>query len=426
MDTITDKRQYTVSLIMLACLFFVFGLVSWVNSILVPYFKVACDLQSEVQSYLAQFAFYIAYLVMTIPASLMLDRTGYKKGAMIGLWILAAGALLFVPAALSRTYNLFLVALFTMGTALAILQTVANPFVTIIGPIESAAKRISIVGICNKFAGILSPIVFSALVIRPQDKVTMAAVQNGTLTGEAKAAALDELIKGVIPPYVVLGIFLFLFGIAFYKSKIQDINPAHDSSGEKDTSGRKSVFSYPYLVLGVIALFCHLGAQALSVNTIIGFADSLGFKSTQVFPSFTLACTLLGYLLGVILIPKHLSQQQMLKIVTCIGLLFSALVLILPGKAAIWFLVLLGIPNSVIYAGIWPLAIHDLGRWTSLGSAILVMALSGSAILPLIYAACVDSSGSLQISYWLLIPCFLYMIFYAFKGYQFGCDKNGK
>lgn len=412
----SGRKGYIFSLLMLCLLFFVFGLVSWVNSILVPYFKVACELHSEVQSYLAQFAFYIAYLVMTIPASLLLGRTGYKKGALIGLWTLAAGAFLFVPAALTRTYNMFLVALFTMGTALAILQTVANPFVTIIGPMESAARRISLVGICNKLAGILSPVIFSALVIRPQDKITMSLVQNGELVGEAKSAALDELIKGVIPPYVVLGVLLVIFGVAFYKSSIRDINPSENKS--VDTAGRRSVFSYPYLVLGTLALFCHLGAQALSVNTIIGFAEELGFTSTQIFPSLTLACTLLGYLLGVILIPKYVSQSNMLRIVTCVGLLLSVLVVVLPARLAIWCLVLLGIPNSVIYAGIWPLAIHDLGKWTNLGSAILVMALCGSAILPLLYASCVDVSGSIQASYWLLLPCFVYMIFYAFCGYR--------
>lgn len=418
----TNKFGYAFSLAMLCLLFFVFGLVSWVNSILVPYFKVACDLNSEVQGYLAQFAFYIAYLVMTIPASVLLGRTGYKKGALIGLWILALGAFLFVPAALTRTYNLFLVALFTMGTALAILQTVANPFVTIIGPIESAAKRISLVGICNKLAGILSPIIFSALVIRPSDKVTMSLIQNGELVGDAKNAALDELIRGVIPPYVVLGVLLFVFGIVFYKSRIQDINPSDNANTE--TQGRRSVLSYPYLVLGVIALFCHLGAQALSVNTIVGFADSLGFGSTYIFPSLTLACTLLGYVLGVILIPKFISQQNMLKVVTVVGLILSVLVVVLPADVAIWCLVLLGIPNSVIYAGIWPLAIHDLGKWTNLGSAILVMALCGSAILPLVYASCVDVSGSLQASYWLLIPCFVYMIFYALWGHKINAWKK--
>ena len=226
MDT---KRQYYVSLAMLGCLFFVFGLVSWVNSILVPYFKIACELQTGVQTYLVTFSFYIAYLVMTIPASFLLRKTGYKKGTLIGLWIMAAGALMFWPAALTRSYGFFLVALFTIGTALAILQSVANPFVTIIGPHESAAKRISVMGICNKSAGILAPLLFAALVIHPEDEEIMRQVECGLLTGAAKEAALDGMIRGVIVPYVVLAVLLFIFGILFFKSPVRDINPDVDN-----------------------------------------------------------------------------------------------------------------------------------------------------------------------------------------------------
>ena len=272
-----NKRQYYISLTMLGCLFFIFGLVSWVNSILIPYFKIACELKSGVQTYLVTFAFYIAYLVMTVPASFLLRRTGYKKGTMIGLWTMAIGALLFWPAALTRTYGMFLLALFTIGTALAILQSVANPFVTIIGPYESAAKRISVMGICNKFAGIIAPLVFAALVIRPQDKEVMDMVEAGLLDGPAKEAALDSMIRGVIVPYVVLAALLFAFGILFYKSPVQDINP--DSANGSGTNGddRKSIWEYPYLVLGVLALFCHLGSQQIAVSTIIGYAQSIAW-----------------------------------------------------------------------------------------------------------------------------------------------------
>lgn len=412
-----QKKQFILSMVMLCALYFVFGLVSWVNSILVPYFKVSLELKSEVQGYLAQFAFYIAYLVMTIPASAFLSKVGYKKGAMIGLWILALGAVLFTPAALSKNYTMFLVALFTMGTALAVLQTVANPFVTIIGPLDAAAKRISTCGICNKFAGILAPIVFSALVIKPHEG-SFNALKGGLLDGAAKDAAVEELLGSVIAPYLVLAVLLVIFGVVFYKSSIKDINPAKDQKSETVSEGRKSVLSYPYLVLGVLALFAHLGTQALSINTIIPFAESIGFKSTAFFPSLTLAATLLGYFCGVLLIPRVLSQQTVLKICTTLGLIFSVLVIALPAKYGIWCLVLMGIPNSVIYAGIWPLAIHDLGKWTNLGSAILVMALCGSAIFPLIKAAIVDSGVCLQMSYWILIPSFLYMVYYAFSGHK--------
>ena len=417
------RKEYILSLVMLASLFFIFGLVSWVNSILVPYFKVACDLKTGFQSYLVTFAFYIAYLVMTIPAALLLNRTGLKKGGVIGLLILALGALLFWPAALTRTYGLFLLALFTMGTALAILQTVANPFVTIIGPEESAARRISVMGVCNKFAGIIAPLVFAALVIRPQDKATMDLIGQGSLAGQAKEAALDELVRGVIPPYIVLAILLVIFAFVFRYSALPDINPGRDNLSSSEGTDRKSIFSYPYLILGVVALFAHVGSQQITISTIISYAQSLGMDldAAKLFPSYTLGCILVGYLIGIITIPKYLSQQTALLICTITGLVLSILVLAFPPRASIWFLVLLGIPNSLIYAGIWPLAIKGLGRWTNLGSSLLVMALCGNAIMSLLYGLEADRLGE-HAAYWLLIPCFVYMIFYAVYGHKIRKD----
>ena len=424
------NRQFILSMFMLGALFFIFGLVSWVNSILVPYFKVACQLETDVQSYLVTFAFYIAYLVMTIPASFLLTKVGFKRGVEYGLWILAAGALLFWPAALTRSYGMFLAALFTKGTALAILQTAANPFVTIIGPRESAARRISIMGICNKFAGVVSPLIFAVAVIRPQDKITMDAVQAGELVGAAKEQALDAMIQGVILPYVILALVLFVFGIVFYKSSIPDIDPNKDNKSEGDAGAdRKSILCYPYLVLGVLALFAHTGSQQISIATIIDYAGSMGIDmlEAKVFPSFTLACIMIGYLSGIICIPRFLSQQKALVVCTVTGLVLSFLVLLtqnvwvewlgMNAKLSIWFLVLLGIPNSLIYAGIWPLAIKNLGKWTNLGSSILVMALCGNAVMTLSYGALADKVG-LDKAYWLLIPCFAYMIYYALWGYK--------
>ena len=320
------KHNYFASLFMCGCLFFIFGFVSWVNSILIPYFKVACDLHNEVLSYLVAFAFYIAYLVMSIPASVMLNKIGFKRGVEVGLWVMSLGAILFVPAALTRTYALFLTGLFSFGIGLAILQTAANPFVTIIGPIESAARRISIMGICNKFAGIVSPLIFSALVIREADKTTMELVKSGKLVGEAKELALDEMILNVIPPYVVLALILFVFGIVFYRSSIPDINPKTLNKAEEgEGSERKSILAYPYLILGALAMFCHVGSQVISVDTSIRYAESMGWSldEAKILPSMTLACILVGYLLGIVLIPKYLKQQKALLICTSMGLVLS-------------------------------------------------------------------------------------------------------
>ena len=411
------RSQFILSLVLLACMFFIFGLVSWVNATLVPYFKVACDLDTQFKSYLVTFAFNIAYLVVTIPAGVLLSKVGYKKGTLIGMFILAAGALLFWPAAQTRTYWLFLLALFTMGTAMAILQNVANPFVTIIGSPDTTVRRFSVMGVCNKTAGILSPMLFAAAVIRPQDKVIMEQVASGELIGEAKELALNELVRGVIPPYLVLAAVFVIFGLLFYKSPIPDINPDKRGAESGEGTERKSILAYPYLVLGIIALFCHLGSQQLTVNTIVGYAAEAGYANASIFPSFTLGCILIGYLFGVVTIPKLLSQKTALLICTISGILLSLLVLVLPIRWSVICLVLLGFSNSIVYSGIWAMAIPNLGKWTSLGSSLLVMALCGNAIMPLLYGAASDRIG-LQAAYWPLLPCFIFMFFYTVYGHK--------
>ncbi|MDD3256589.1 MAG: MFS transporter, partial [Parabacteroides sp.] len=198
-----DKRSTVIAVIIIGAMFFIFGLVSWVNAILIPYFKIACEL-THFESYFVAFAFYIAYLVMSVPSAFLLKRVGYKKGMMVGFFFMAAGALIFVPAALTRTYGIFLSGLFTIGTGLAILQSAANPYITIVGPIESAAKRMSIMGVCNKFAGIVSPLIFAAVVLKVSDSDMFTLLESGTLDEVAKNNMLDELIRRVILPYSVL------------------------------------------------------------------------------------------------------------------------------------------------------------------------------------------------------------------------------
>jgi glucose/galactose transporter len=431
-----EKRSYFFSMLILAMLFFIFGLVSWVNTILIPYFKLTCEL-SIVQSYLVTFAFFIAYLVMAIPSSFLLNRVGYKKGIMYGLWLMALGALLFVPAACWRIFDIFLAGLFTLGTGLAILQSAANPYVTIIGPRESAAKRLSIVGTGNKLAGIIANLLFAAVVIKESDKALMQQINEGALSGAQLDAALDQLIRGVIPPYLVLSVFLFIFGIIIRYSVLpdpdgKDVNKS--AAGDNDT--RTSIFQYPALILGAIAIFFHTGSQMISLATIIDYAGTMGLPlegSAKNFPSFTMTFTFLGYLAGIALIPKYLTQKTALVICTCLGLILSFLTVSTRGQVniigtdtdiSIWFLVLMGFPNALIYAGIWPLAIGGLGKFTNMGSSFLVMALCGSAIVPLAFSYFVESSAAvspfeaMKTAYLTLVPCFVYLIFFATVGHK--------
>lgn len=421
-----SQRNYITSIVILAFMYFVFGFVSWVNSILIPYFKIACEL-TNFQSYLVAFAFYIAYLVMSMPGSVLLKKVGFKRGIMYGFFLLSIGAFIFVPAALTRTYGIFLAGLFTMGTGLAILQTAANPLVTIIGPIDRAAQRMSIMGVCNKFAGIVSPLILAALVLKVTDQNMFAALPD--MTDVAKAAALDELIRRVILPYSCLGVLLIGVGLIIRYSALPEINTEEESKElAVSHAGKTNIFQFPYLVLGAIALFLHVGTQVIAIDTIIGYANSMGMDiiSAKAFPSFTLTATIIGYLIGIVCIPKVISQTRALQICTIVGLISSLCILFIPGtmmfkgfeiNISIWFVVLLGLPNSLIYAGIWPLAIRDLGRFTKTGSSLLIMGLAGNAILPLIYGHFADSEGT-RLAYWVLIPCFLYLVFYALYGYK--------
>lgn len=425
------RKTYYISLAILSAMFFIFGFVSWVNSILIPYFRISCEL-SHFESYFVAFAFYIAYFVMAIPSGILLKKAGFKKGIMYGFMLTALGAFIFVPAALARQFEIFLIGLFSIGTGLAILQTAANPYVTIIGPIDSAARRISIMGICNKVAGIISPLIFAALILKANDSELFALIESGVLDETTKNAMLNELIRRVIIPYGILGIILLLTGIGIRYSVLPEINTDEQNvSGEQQDnkhSGKKSIFDFPYLVLGALAIFFHVGTQVIAIDTIINYADSMGMDllEAKAFPSYTLGCTMIGYILGIILIPKYISQKKALIMCTLLGLVLSLGVVFADfdmtlfghrANASIFFLNALGFPNALIYAGIWPLSIHGLGKFTKTGSSLLIMGLCGNAILPLIYGYFADSY-SLRTAYWVLIPCFLYLLFFAVKGHK--------
>ncbi len=424
-----DKRRYYASMTIMGTLFFFFGMISWVNSVLIPYFKATCELTLQ-QAYLVGFVFYIAYLVMAIPSSVMLDRVGYKRGIGYGLCTMALGALFFIPAALTREYALFLSGLFLLGIGLAVLQTAGNPFVTVIGPIESAASRMSIMGVCNKLAGILAPLALGYVIIRPSDAAIFEQVESGaaTIGGLPREAVLDEMVRRVIVPYLLLALVLLAFGFYVRRSALPDITHVRkDDTAAKNS--RRSIFGYPYLVLGTVAMICHLGTQALCINTLVTSAASLGTDIAQakLLPPMILFTTFVGFLLGAVSIPRVVSQLTALRIASALDLAASVALVTVSGRmtlfgvdahAAMWILILMGIPNAFLYSGIWPLAIRDLGRHTGLGSAWLVMALSASGLFPLLYAGEATRLDDAQAAYWMAIPCFVFLLFYALRGYR--------
>jgi glucose/galactose transporter len=420
------RRDTIISILIIGLLFFIFGFVSWVNAILIPYFKIACEL-TNFQSYLVTFAFYISYFVMSVPSSFLLKKVGFKKGMMVGFWVMATGAFIFVPAALTRTYEVFLLGLFTIGTGLAVLQTAANPYITVLGPKESAASRISIMGICNKGAGILAPIIFAAVILKATD--TDLFSQLGFLSESAKDAALDELIRRVIVPYTCVGTVLFLLGLMVRYSPLPEIN-TEEESAEVATANvnKKSIFQFPHLILGAVGIFLHVGTQVIAIDTIIGYANSMNINlmEAKVFPSYTLFITICGYILGISLIPKYITQVNALRCCTVLGIILTLLIIYAHGQVtilnhtadvSIWFVVLLGLANSLVWAGLWPLALDSLGRFTKLGASIMIMALCGNAIMPLFYGYFADLYN-VRYAYWVLFPCYLYLAFYAFYGHK--------
>jgi glucose/galactose transporter len=421
-----SKRDTLISIFIIGVLFFIFGFVSWINAILIPYFKIACELTSF-QSYLVAFAFYISYFVMSVPSSYLLKRVGFKRGMMIGFWVMALGAFIFIPAAYIRTYEIFLIGLFSLGAGLAILQTAANPYITILGPKERAAQRISIMGICNKGAGILAPLIFAAVILRATDGDLFQ--QLAFMDDIERSAALDELIRRVIVPYAVLGAGLIALGLFVRYSPLPEIDTEHENEETQlANTGKTSIFQFPHLILGAFAIFLHVGTQVIAIDTIISYGGSMNMDllEAKVFPSYTLFVTICGYLLGISLIPKYLSQVRALQICTLLGVIFTLLIVFAHGHfrflghdtdISIWFVVLLGLPNSLIWAGIWPLAIDGLGRFTKLGASLLIMGLCGNAILPLFYGHFADLYD-LRTAYWVLLPCYLYLVFYAFPGHK--------
>jgi len=421
-----SKRQTQVSIFIIGILFFIFGFVSWVNAILIPYFKIACEL-THFKAYLVTFAFYISYFIMSVPASYLLKRTGFKKGMMTGFWIMSLGAFIFVPAALTRTYEIFLMGLFTIGAGLAVLQTAANPYITVLGPKESAAQRISIMGIFNKGAGILAPLVFAAVILKATDTDLFA--QLGSMGAAEKTKALDELVRRVMLPYLCVGSVLLVLGFLVRYSPLPEIDTEHESEElAAANTGKSTIFDFPHLVLGAIGIFLHVGTQVIAIDTIIGYANSMQIPlmEAKIFPSYTLAATIFGYILGIICIPVYISQVNALRFCTLLGTMLTVLIVFTKGQVhflghttdiSIWFLVLLGLANSLVWAGIWPLALDGLGKFTKVGASVMIMGLCGNAILPLVYGWMADRFD-VRMAYWVLLPCYLYLVFYAVYGHR--------
>ena len=408
----SNKKTALMATVILGIFFFIFGFVTWLNSTLIPYLKIACEL-TTFQSQLVAFAFYISYFVMALPSSIILEKTGFKKGMMLGLLVMAVGAFLFIPAAQTRTYYLFLAGLFVIGTGLSLLQTASNPYITIAGPIESAARRISIMGICNKVAGVLAPVIMGAVIL-----ADAGTLENDlkTLDDAARIMRLNELAGRVILPYTIMGVSLIVLALLVYFSPLPNIEQQEVSVDENASTGKSSVLQFPNLTFGVIALFLYVGVEVMAGDTISTFGQSQGISldDAKNFGAYTLSAMVIGYISGILLIPKFISQSKALATSAVVGVLLSLAAVFSSGYTAVLFIALLGLANALMWPAIWPLAIDGLGKFTKTGSALLIMAIAGGAILPLIWGKLADlPTVGHQQAYLIMVPCYLFILWYS-------------
>ena len=429
MTTKTTAPRTGNALIIIGVLFFIFGFVTWLNGTLIPFLKLACELHTDLQAFFVTFAFYIAYFFLAIPSALILQRTGYKNGMALGLFVMALGSLVFIPAASTRNFALFLLGLFVQGMGLSLLQTASNPYITILGPLNSAAKRISIMGICNKVAGVLSPIIIGSIVLK--NASSLETQVHTTTDAVQREAILSDLAGRVIVPYLIMAGVLVILSIAIKLSSLPEIKEQAVAGGggaaDAGSVEKTSVFQYPHLLLGVLCIFLYVGVEVLAGDGIGTFGKAMGLPldQTKYFTAFTLVAMLVGYIVGIIAIPRWLSQSTALRVCAILGLVFGAGIFFTTGYVAILFIALLGLANSLMWPAIWPLALEGLGKFTKIASALLVMGIAGGALLPLLYGGLKDDVHlPNKVAYCIcILPCYVYILYYAVSGHKAGRSR---
>lgn len=425
----TGAKSNLMPMVIIGVLFFIFGFVTWLNGSLIPFLKIICEL-NEFQALLVTFAFYIAYTVMALPMSFLLDKTGYKNGMAIGLAVMVLGALLFIPAAKTGHYFVFLTALFVLGSGLTILQTASNPYVVKIGPESSAAMRISIMGLINKAAGVLAPMLFTALVLSGMGDYSESHMAS--LDEAARATKIDELSNALIVPYIGMAIALSLL-VAFVKfSNLPEL----DFEGEEQDDSDHSIMSFPHTVLGAVAIFFYVGIEVIAGDTIGLYGQALDVENFASLTSYTMVFMVIGYVIGVTCIPRYISQQQALLgsalagILCVVGVLTAsidshAIANVLWGWTGIatipdsvTFVALLGLAHALVWPAVWPLALSGLGKYTAQGSALMIMGIAGGAILPLAFGQIAHVTEDTSLGYLVGFICYGYLLYYGLIGHK--------
>jgi len=419
----TNKQSSLIPMAIVATLFFILGFATWLNGSLMPFLQQVLQL-SPFQASLIIFSFYIAVTFTAIPSAMIIRKVGYKNGMALGMATMMVAGLLFIPAAKTQVFALFLFAQLVMGAGQTLLQTAVNPYVVRIGPEESAAARVSVMGILNKGAGVVAPIVFTALILSDF---------KGFVGKELSQADIDAMANGLILPYLGMALFIGILGFAVTKMPLPELI---DDADEQQPGQVKKALAHPSLALGIVALFVYVAVEVIAGDTIGSFALSLGVEQYSVMTSYTMGCMVLGYFLGILLIPRVLSQQAALTISALLGCVLTLAIVtgsnesvvistllglksVLPDTLLL--IAVLGFANAIVWPAVWPLALSGLGKLTSVGSGLLVMGIAGGAFGPLFWGLAsggVKSAEAQQMAYIVMLPCYLFILFYAVKGYK--------
>lgn len=415
----SNASHYVMSMVIIGVLFAIFGFVTWLNSSLILFVKVGFNLDN-VSAFFVPLVFYISYFVLALPSAVVLRRTGMKKGMALGLFVMALGSLAFAQAMAMYSYTGALVSLFVIGAGLALLQTASNPYVSILGPIESGAKRVAIMGICNKAAGGLAPYVFGAILLGGvsayADKI------QATASPAAKTLLQHAFVSRAFPPYVVMAIVLALLAILVVFSALPEIKPGDSHAATGKPGARHGIFDFPHLWLGVVCIFVYVGMEVMAGDGIVIYGQSTGLPLDVVkhLTTWTMIAMLIGYLLGVALTPRFVSQQRYLAGSAVLGVLFTIGAWVTHGGASVAFVAALGFANAMMWPAIFPLAIKGLGDRTEFGSALLIMGIAGGALIPQLFVH-LEEIINFQLAFLLvMVPGYAYILFYGWRGYRAG------
>lgn len=393
-----DKKNILVPLLLVGSMNAILGFALGVNAFFIPFVKGAFQVTTAM-SYLIMVATFSAYLVFGGVAGNILKRAGYKGGMVIALILMAAGFLIIVPSAKTVNFSLFLLALFINGLGQALLTAAYSTYVSIIGPSESAASRISFMGICAKIFYAMASFILALF-------IDLANIE----------------ITDIITPFYIIAVALFVMGIIYYFSPLPEVKAMGEISDEaKETQYtvsahiKKSIWQFPHLLLGVVAIFLTVGVEYLALGTINDYAYILGLSSPHNYVWYVSLAMIAGYLAGILFIPKRISQTQALFVSATVGIFISLFILLLPDNISIFLIPLLGLANALLWPAVWPLAIADLGKFTKPGSALLVTGIVGAGIIPLIFGYFAQHF-SYQTAYAIGLPAYLFIMYYALWG----------